>query len=83
MKKLLLISVLLGLLPLSMAAQVDDLYFVPKKKSTTKVTDRENQSRDVYYSGSDRSIDEYNRRVGHFDLIAQDSTLNDTINFSA
>lgn len=83
MKKLLLISVLLGLLPLSMAAQVDDLYFVPKKKSATKVTDRESQSRDVYYSGSDRSIDEYNRRVGHFDLIAQDSTLNDTINFSA
>lgn len=83
MKKLLLISVLLGLLPLSMAAQVDDLYFVPKKKSATKVTDRENQSRDVYYSGSNRSIDEYNRRVGHFDLIAQDSTLNDTINFSA
>ena len=83
MKKLLLISVLFGLLPLSMAAQVDDLYFVPKKKSATKVTDSQSLPRDVYYSGSNRSIDEYNRRVGAYDLAAQDSTLNDTIYFSA
>lgn len=82
MKKLLLISVLLGLMPSSLTAQVDDLYFVPKKKSTTKVTDNYGLPREVYYSGSDRSIDEYNRR-GHFDHIAKDSTLNDTINFSA
>jgi len=32
MKKLLLISMLIGAMPLSMLAQVDDLYFVPKKK---------------------------------------------------
>lgn len=83
MKKLLLISVLFGLMPLSMAAQVDDLYFVPKKKSTTKVTDNYGLPREVYYSGSDRSVDEYNRRVSHYDLIAKDSTLNDTIHFSA
>ena len=83
MKKLLLISVLFGLMPLSMAAQVDDLYFVPKKKSATKVTDNYGLPREVYYSGSDRSIDEYNRRVSHYDLIAKDSTLNDTIHFSA
>ena len=83
MKKLLLISVLFGLMPLSMAAQVDDLYFVPKKKSATKVTDDYGLPREVYYSGSDRSVDEYNRRVSHYDLIAKDSTLNDTIHFSA
>ena len=83
MKKLLLISVLFGLMPLSMAAQVDDLYFVPKKKSATKVTDNYGLPREVYYSGSDRSVDEYNRRVSHYDLIAKDSTLNDTIHFSA
>ena len=83
MKKLLLISVLFGLMPLSMAAQVDDLYFVPKKKNATKVTDNYGLPREVYYSGSDRSVDEYNRRVSHYDLIAKDSTLNDTIHFSA
>ena len=83
MKKLLLISVLFGLMPLSMAAQVDDLYFVPKKKSATKVTDNYGLPREVYYSGSDRSVDEYNRRVSHYDLIAKDSTLNDSIHFSA
>ena len=33
MKKLLLISMFAGMLPLSMVAQVDDLYFVPKKKN--------------------------------------------------
>ena len=32
MKKLLLISMLIGAMPLSMQAQDDDLYFVPKKK---------------------------------------------------
>ena len=37
MKKLLLISMLIGAMPLSMVAQDDDLYFVPKKKKATKV----------------------------------------------
>jgi hypothetical protein len=83
MKKLLLISMFAGMLPLSMVAQVDDLYFVPKKKSAEKVTDNYGLPREVYYSGSDRSVDEYNRRVSHYDLIAKDSTLNDTIHFSA
>ena len=43
MKKLILISLLIGALPLSMVAQDDDLYFVPKKKaSVEKVNDRHN-----------------------------------------
>ena len=37
MKKLLLISMLIGAMPLSMMAQDDDLYFVPKKKKVSKV----------------------------------------------
>ena len=37
MKKLLLISMLIGAIPMSMMAQDDDLYFVPKKKKATKV----------------------------------------------
>ena len=41
MKKLLLISMLIGAMPLAMMAQDDDLYFVPKKKKAQveKVTD--------------------------------------------
>ena len=84
MKRLLLISVITGLLPLSMVAQDDDLYFVPKKKSVEKVTDNYGMPSGVYYSGSDRSIDEYNRRtMSHVEMIGNDSTLNDTISFSA
>ena len=36
MKKQLLISLLIGALPLGMAAQDDDLYFVSKKKSVER-----------------------------------------------
>lgn len=84
MKKLLLISLFAGVLPLSMTAQVDDLYFVPKKKSVEKVTDHYGMPKDVYYSGSNRSVDEYNRRtISHYEPIGADSILNDTIQFIA
>ena len=73
-----------GMLPLSMVAQDDDLYFVPKKKSVEKVTDNYGIPANVYYSGSNRSVDEYNRRTrSHYEVIGADSTLNDTISFSA
>lgn len=84
MKKLLLISLFAGVLPLSMTAQVDDLYFVPKKKSVEKVTDHYGMPKDVYYSGSNRSIDDYNRRtISHYEPIGADSIMNDTISFFA
>ena len=84
MKKLLLISLFAGVLPLSMTAQVDDLYFVPKKKSVEKVTDHYGMPKDVYYSGSNRSIDDYNRRtISHYEPIGADSIMNDTISFIA
>lgn len=84
MKRLLLISIIAGMLPLSMVAQDDDLYFVPKKKSVEKVTDNYGIPANVYYVGSDRSIDEYNRRTkSYYEVIGADSTLNDTISFSA
>ena len=83
MKKLLLISMFAGMLPLSMVAQVDDLYFVPKKKSAEKVTDNYGMPTDVYYSGSDRSIDEYNRRGrSTVEVLGNDTTANDIIVFS-
>ena len=48
MKKLILISLLIGALPLSMVAQDDDLYFVPKKKiAVEKVTDKNGLPRDT------------------------------------
>ena len=84
MKRLLLISMIASMLPLSLVAQDDDLYFVPKKKSVEKVTDNYGIPANVYYVGSDRSIDEYNRRTkSYYEVIGADSTLNDTISFSA
>ena len=38
MKKLLLISMLIGAMPLALMAQDDDLYFVPKKKKMIEET---------------------------------------------
>ena len=86
MKKLLLISMFAGMLPLTLVAQDDDLYFVPRKKSVERVTetDKYGMPKDVYYAGSSRSIDEYNRRtMSHYEPIVSDSTVSDTISFTA
>ena len=81
MKKLILISLLIGALPLSMVAQDDDLYFVPKKKSAVeKVNDHYGLPRETYYSGSNRSVDDYNRRMSTY--VPIDSALSDTIAFN-
>ena len=58
MKKFILLSISLGLLPFTMVAQDDDLYFKPKKV----VRDRSEQVDTRSYSGSNRDVDEYNRR---------------------
>jgi len=81
MKKLILISLLIGALPLSMVAQDDDLYFVPKKKnSVEKVTDNHGLPRETYYSGSNRSVDDYNRRMSTY--VPIDSASSDIIDFN-
>jgi len=81
MKKLILISLLIGALPLSMVAQDDDLYFVPKKQSAVeKVTDKYGLPRETYYSGSNRSVDDYNRRVSSY--VPIDSASSDIIDFN-
>lgn len=80
MKKQLLISLLIGAMPLGMAAQDDDLYFVSKKKGAEKVADNYGLPRETYYSGSDRSVDEYNRRGSYYEQI--DSTMTDVIDFN-
>ena len=75
---------ILGMLPLTMTAQVDDLYFVPKKKTVEKVTYTDGMPKNTYYVGSDRSVDDYNRRMtSRYEPIGNDSTVSDTISFSA
>lgn len=55
MKKL--IFTVMAMLAMSPAlAQDDDLYFTPKKDSAIKT------AKQTYYVGSDRDVDEYNRR---------------------
>ena len=83
MKKFFLISILMGALPFSMVAQDDDLYFVPKKKAAEKVTDKTGMPKDTYYSGSNRSVDEYNRMKSRYEVIDNDSTTSDVIDFDA
>ena len=61
MRKTLILSALAAMLPLTMNAQ-DDMYFVPTKKNVEKNKSDYGMPKDTYYSGSKRSIDEYNRR---------------------
>lgn len=56
MKQLYILAVLLCALPLSAMAQ-DDLYFTPKKKAQASA-----DTEPAYYVGSNRDVDEYNRR---------------------
>ena len=56
------VSLLLGALPLTMMAQDDDMYFVPSKKSVEQPASNSGRRGYTYYSGSNRSVDEYNRR---------------------
>lgn len=84
MKKLFIISMLIGAMPLAMLAQDDDLYFVPKKASKTskveKVTDDYGLPKDTYYSGSDRTVDDYNRRVkSSYEFVDGDTSKVDII----
>ncbi len=85
MKKSILLSVMLGALPLSMMAQ-DDLYFTPKKsvKEAKSSIERVDDDSPTYYIGSDRSDDEYNRLGeygSHYEVVGTDSLGNDIIEF--
>ncbi len=80
MKKLLLLTLGFGFLPISIQAQ-DDMYFVPKKSKPVKTASSFERSTDnTYYSGSSRNVDDYNRRGNSYDVLAEDST-NDVIDF--
>ena len=84
MKNWFYLSMAFALLPLSMMAQDDDMYFGSAKKQ--KSTYRSASSYEpvspapVYHTGSKRGVDEYNRRGSSYDVLPQDS---DIIDFSA
>lgn len=88
MKKLVLLAVLLSALPLGMTAQ-DDLYFTPSKSEKESEATPARQHQDdapAYYSGSNRNVDEYNRRgrvSSYYQKIGSDSLGNDIIQFHA
>ena len=81
MKKLFLLT-LVSALPQTMLAQDDDMYFVPSKETKAKDLYEYGLPRGTYYSGSSRSVDDYNRRT-LTGAIATDSLGNDIIDFSA
>lgn len=80
MKKLILLT-LVSAFSLSLMAQDDDMYFVPTKENVAKEARKYGMPQNVYYSGSNRSVDDYNRRAQFSSLV--DSTGNDIIDFSA
>ena len=85
MNNRLLASLILGALPLTMVAQDDDMYFVPTKKAVEREAASYDEPRATYYSGINRSVDEYNRRGGsYYQVLPADTsgTGNDVISFN-
>ena len=81
MKKFILLSVI-SALPVGLMAQDDDMYFVPTKENVAKEAAAYGIPKDTYYSGSHRSVDDYNRRAWTV-VEPIDSAGNDIIDFSA
>lgn len=97
MKKWLVLSVFMAALPLTMMAQDDDLYFNPKQEAKKAAEERVQKAKllaaqrarqdsiyALYWSGSDRNVDEYNRcgkLLSHYQNIGVDSLGNDIISF--
>ena len=77
MKKLFFLLAMLGAMPFALHAQ-DDMYFTPTK--VDKNAPQTDWDAPAYYSGSDRDVDEYNRR-GVYRKIGVDSLGNDIIEF--
>ena len=80
MKKMILLTIV-SAFSISLMAQDNDMYFVPTKENKAKEAKMYGMPQNVYYSGSNRSVDDYNRRA----MIGApiDTTANDIIDFSA
>jgi hypothetical protein len=86
MKRIVLIALLAGLMPMSMMAQ-DDLYFSPSQEKKAEKAARpqnSNPNANNYWIGSKRSSDEYNH-YGHYGSsyqnLGRDSLGNDVVMF--
>lgn len=62
MKQWILLAAICSL-PLQLMAQDDDMYFVPTKENVAKEAENFGMPKKTYYSGSNRSVDEYNGRL--------------------
>ena len=88
MKVFFIIAMTLSFVTITVTAQ-DDLYFTPAKKKTKAQREAEKRAvrEDIagtYYCGSNRNVDEYNRRgafASHYEVLGTDSTGNDIIEF--
>ena len=85
MKRMILLSVLLGTVSFHAVAQ-DDLYFYPtESKAESSKSNRDpwsNEEMSSYYSGINKSSDEYNRRgMSTYRKIGTDSLGNDIIRY--
>lgn len=72
MKTKMLLLLMLGAMPLSMMAQDDDMYFVPKKSKTVKSGVSSYtvvEAPEHTYAGSSRSVDDYNRRGSSYEAL--------------
>jgi len=77
-----IIFIMSGAMPLSMMAQDDDMYFVPKKSvERSHTVNVGGTASDGYYSGSWRSVDDYNRRGSSYEVLPADT--GDIVSFSA
>ncbi len=84
MKRIVLISVLFGFMSSGVFAQ-DDMYFTPKKVDKEESPEQGGRpAAAVYYPGSSRDVDEYNRRgqfASSYYSLGSDSLLGDVISF--
>lgn len=84
MKKFVFVLALAGGMSFTALAQDDDMYFVPKKGVRQNQPVARNQDMPSYHIGSDRDIDEYNRRGklnSSYQIIGKDSLGNDIIEY--
>lgn len=79
MRRNIFLSLIFMTIPVCLIAQ-DDLYFVPTKKNVENSARGYGIPSNTYYSGIDRSVDEYNRRGSYVEQL--DSAGNDVITFS-
>ncbi len=97
MRKSVLLTILMAAVPLVSMAQDDDLYFNPKQEAKKEAALREQRAQayarqrarrdsiySLYWSGSPRSVDDYNRNgriFSQYQNISTDSLGNDIITF--